>query len=516
MSDEKEMVIIDSTQPPPPPLSPPSPLLRFPLHSLISSRQQNHGLKFSDHGSYGSYCSRRIRRLRSSLLLTNRPAGGGRRSKKYEGRPVTADVMRGEGGRVDHLDLVAMEAERAWANAMSCKASSGGRGGGGGGEEDKGGRRRRVSRLGKAAKHAARLEGLCGFGADERTRVEAAAYAAWMRGARGLEVEEWEKAAKDFGVAQALLKGLAETAGAEERRALEERAEGCVPSIRYCKYNMGGGSEAVGLDDRADLLRLLDGPGAAGLREKLEGLLDEGRKREARDGDGKTDVVFRGREVAVADAGVRVKLLKAGDLQKELTAALGGDDEELVEKCYVKALTAYDDALDFVGRAQAKDGSKASKSAGTDFPSLSRYLKYMKLRCMMGRGESMVRALAGSHGSPHELVHVYESLLQNAKQVQDLGGGEPGDEFGREAEAQVLRLRTLRCRQLGLVYESMGEYGKAVAVLGLAQDLATETGERYEALGGDEEVLVEMAELEGAVTGDKSRAQARAYLKETG
>ena len=82
-------------------------------------------------------------------------------------------------------------------------------------------------------------------------------------------------------------------------------------------------------------------------------------------------------------------------------------------------------------------------------------------------------------------MHVYDSLLQSAKLVLDVGGGQAEDDFILLAEANVLRFRALRCYKLGLTYENLGEFKNAIGVLGLAQNLATETAEQFQTLDSD-------------------------------
>jgi hypothetical protein len=85
---------------------------------------------------------------------------------------------------------------------------------------------------------------------------------------------------------------------------------------------------------------------------------------------------------------------------------------------------------------------------------LRHYAKFLKLKCSCDRGEQVVSHLQShSSTSPSEFVHIYDSLLQNAKEIVTVGGGDPDDDFSLSASALVLRVRANRCRYLGMFYE---------------------------------------------------------------
>ena len=200
------------------------------------------------------------------------------------------------------------------------------------------------------------------------------------------------------------------------------------------------------------------GAGSSLLQSKLQTLLDEGRKKQAESSTNSNSINFRASVIKVSDSNLKVKLLKASDLHKEFEATLEQDKSEAIDNYYVQTLSAYDDVLDAASRA-LNDG----KSSVQDMNSLLSYLKYKKLKCMMQRGEKMVKELEENEATlPHELVHIYDSLLQSAKLVRDVGGGQTDDNFILLAEANVLRFRALRCYKLGLTYENLGEFKNAI------------------------------------------------------
>jgi len=127
---------------------------------LILDHQRQHGLRRSDYNSYRQFCTRRIRRIRTSLGFLN-----GRH--RFVQKAVTVDKVTD----VRHLHIPLIEAERAWAYAMHDKQAA---------PEEPRKRHHAIRRLRKATTHAkafAELVTECRR-CDARTELEATAYVA--------------------------------------------------------------------------------------------------------------------------------------------------------------------------------------------------------------------------------------------------------------------------------------------------------------------------------------------------
>lgn len=79
---------------------------------MIKDCQQQHGLRHGDYQRYRGYCSRRVRRLRKTLKMTQ----GDKRHYKRRDVTTTQLTAKTSDERLIHIPL--MMSERAWAYAM--------------------------------------------------------------------------------------------------------------------------------------------------------------------------------------------------------------------------------------------------------------------------------------------------------------------------------------------------------------------------------------------------------------
>jgi hypothetical protein len=130
-----------------------------------------------------------------------------------------------------------------------------------------------------------------------------------------------------------------------------------------------------------------------------------------------------------------------------------------------------------------------------------------------------------------EVTHLYDALVQDARAVASLpGGGSPDDfdgdvaasravedEFLLEANANVLRLRSLRCYYLARMHASplVRKYAEASSLLDQAESLAREAIEEIGACegmeGGPRHLEILESALEG-MRGERCRVLAVSYL----
>ncbi len=187
-----------------------------PIHSLLSQCRYRHGLRHEDFEGYRRYCTRRLRRLRSSQDIRFMLSKG---KQWMKGKMVeAADVMSSS-----HLLIPLLMAERAWAHAMCMKKMTT--------KESWNTRLRHhvQRRLCKAVKWAKQLEDLCSVTCDERTALEATAYASWMKGDRELDRECWEVAFTELTTASRIYNELATVGSLADQDIFLERAEEIRP-----------------------------------------------------------------------------------------------------------------------------------------------------------------------------------------------------------------------------------------------------------------------------------------------
>lgn len=277
------------------------------------------------------------------------------------------------------------------------------------------------------------------------------------------------------------------------------------------------------------------------LQSKLHSLKAETLQNQATSGSSMSQIVFRENTISVETKELRMALLKIQDLKGDWEKDNKNNNSNSSDAKFMELLNGYDDAISLTNQelkqlATLKSGP-AVNAKKFQLMNIVGYCKYQKLKLVMGRNEDMANGIIrrnkkkGGMTLKHfeEVAHLYDALLQDARAVASLpGGGSPEDfdgsvtssaedEFLLEANANILRLRALRCYYLAKMHASphVNKYTEAVALLDQAESLAQEATEEIGACdqmeGGDE--LLET--LEGALEemrGEKCRMVAVSYL----
>jgi len=242
------------------------PELTLEILDIIKTAQSQHGLRHGDYARYRQYCSRRLHRLRKSVGFTH---GKGR----YAKRPLEPSSVRD----MRHLMLPLFCAERAWAYAMQLKRENT--------EQEPRPHYHLLARLAKATAWAEKLAALCAERTDQRTELEAKAYAAFMHGNLTLEREDWGPALGSFKSCATICTELSRVSMAEQVHLYRQMVAEVEPSVRFCAYNLRrlGGDEAAAEMDGADVEGLAGAEGTSDiLRSKLEQVLAETRAKQVR------------------------------------------------------------------------------------------------------------------------------------------------------------------------------------------------------------------------------------------
>ena len=443
-------------------------------------------------------------------------------------------------------------AERAWSQSMAIKEEER-NGVTGDGKKKSASRLRsdRIKRMKKAVHFAKILEELtvCTKGmpveeggeetaadmpVDEHTRMEAKAYASWMKGNLAMEQENWKVAADEFQAAFTLCERIASnstgTDGSDENKIQQlelqdfftVRANNVIaPLLRYCRYELQEKGVETGI------------------------AMDISNKSPIASG---STIEFRENSIAIESKDLKMALLKVSDLEKEWkeettknNASNSGDDAR-----FMALLNGYDDVISLTNHESKQLANmKAGPAVNTkkfQFVNIMSYAKYQKLKLVMKRNEDMVNGILKRKSKKkevelkhmEEVTHLYDALLQDARAIALLPGGgsiddfagdasspEVEDEFLLEAKANILRLRSLRCYYLARMHASplVGEYSKAVALLDQAELLAHEALEEIGACDQMEhrdEILERLEKVVEEMKGDKCRVFAMSYLSKTG
>lgn len=405
---------------------------------------------------------------------------------------------------------------------------------------------------------------------DKHTQMEAKAYASWMRGNLALEQGHWQTACNEYQTALTLCESLASDGGGSDdakndMRQLElhdfftARAKNVIaPLLRYCHYELQ--EKGMSPTEKISFLRSTSSSVGADatplndpLQSKLHSLKAQTLQSQATSGDSMAQIVFRENGIAVETKELRMALLKIQDLRsdwedgnnnKENNSAAGGGGGGSDAK-FMALLSGYDDAISLTNQElkqlSALKSGPAVNAKRFQLVNIMGYCKYQKLKLVMGRNEELADGIIQHNKQKgmtlkhfEEVAHLYDALLQDARAVASLpGGGSPDDfdgninddaavvedEFLLEANANILRLRSLRCYYLARMHASplVRKYPEALALLDQAESLAQEASEEIGAcdkMEGGDEMLEKLESLLEEMRGEKCRLLAVSYLGE--
>ncbi|XP_045772074.1 signal recognition particle subunit SRP68 [Maniola jurtina] len=436
-----------------------SSLLSLEIFRVIKDAQQQHGLRHGDYQRYRGYCSRRLRRLRKVLKI---PQGDRRH---YRRRDITATHLTGSNSESRLLCVPLLQAERAWAHAMQLRQEA---------NTEPRKKFHLVSRLRKACGHAQMLLQLCeqSGACDARTQLEAGAYAAWLGGALLLELQQWRPAAESLTRAQLVLEKLSAALPEDERLVYKQKVDELKPSLRYCAYNIGDESAA------GDLVAMR----GQGLIENLDTLMAQAK--ESRSGV-MHEVEWRGRRVTVRPEKVRLFLIALQDLAKSVAGAPTVQAKiDILENILMDckdAITAIKEEIK--NDPKLKTASENQQMSSINY--LLSYLMYLRLVRTIERNNLLVQQaeearknnvqIDGKKVRPQDLTRLYEIILQNYAELQQLPGFENDTAYQKEIETELKAYRAFRCYYIAQVLTGLRRFREALAMLERCSTYTTES-----------------------------------------
>uniref|UniRef100_A0A2M3ZHL6 Signal recognition particle subunit SRP68 n=1 Tax=Anopheles braziliensis TaxID=58242 RepID=A0A2M3ZHL6_9DIPT len=505
-SEEEEVMEVDET-------SAEVKVFTVEILRVIKDLQLQHGLRHGDYQRYRGYCSRRVKRLRKTLNL---PQGDRRHYKK---RDVTVANLEKANSDDRFLHIPLMLAERAWSYAMQLRQES---------NTELRKRFHLIQKLRKACGYALQLQSLCASNCcDARTKLEAEAYSAWMHGSLHFELSLWKSAAENLKKAQVIYENLAQAMPEEEQPVYRAKVEELKPSLRYCAYNVGENASVN------DLLEMRTGQ-AAGLLGNLSNLVAQ-TKAESMDAFQQTE--WRGRSVTVRPEKVRLFLLSIQELDKSIEKAKDVPAKiELLETVLIDckdSIAAIKDEIkqDPKLRASATDGTTGL--IGIQY--LLAYMSYTRLKLTLernlflvaqakqtlddpnvaGKSSAPATAAVGKKSKPQDLSRLYEIILQNVTEMQQLAGMESDAGYQAEMETLSLSFRAFRCYYIALTLVAMKRWREAVAMYERSRKYAADAI-AAKASCSDFNLQPELQQLVATIEGCKFSAHAYSVLEDDG
>ncbi|KAG9508790.1 Eukaryotic translation initiation factor 5B, partial [Fragariocoptes setiger] len=215
-------------------------MVHLAVLEAIKDVQSQHGLKYDNYQRYRSYCSRRLHRLRKSLnSYQGIPSSAkarhlrGRKLVEITNQMVVELYVKNKDMGERMLIIPLILAERSWAYAMQLKQEVG---------EHSRKKFHSLKRLKKAVQHGNRFEALCcdqPTVCDQRTKLEAQAYASYLRGLLAFEVQNYAIASQEYLRSMSIYFKLCLSIKEEDILLhYRQRIEEIKASMRYTMFNL--------------------------------------------------------------------------------------------------------------------------------------------------------------------------------------------------------------------------------------------------------------------------------------
>jgi signal recognition particle subunit SRP68 len=298
---------------------------------------------------------------------------------------------------------------------------------------------------------------------DARSKLEAEAYNSWIHGGLYFELSQWKEAAENLKKAQVVYENLLQALPEEEQGIYKAKIDELSPSLRYCAYNIGEGA------NMNDLLEIR----GQGLLDNLGALVAQ-TKTEQTDAFQATE--WRGRKVTVRPQKVRLFLLSIQDLDKSVEKTKEHQAKiDLIENALLDckdAISALKDEIkqDPKLRVPTADG----QVSGVQF--LLSYLSYIRLKmtlqrnlCLVGQSkQNMEESGEKSEGvkkvRPQDISRLYEIIVQNVSELQQLSGLENDKEYQKEMETLSQAFKSFRCYYIAVTLVNLKRWKEAVSM----------------------------------------------------
>ncbi|OUC41779.1 hypothetical protein D917_03162 [Trichinella nativa] len=337
---------------------------------IIKEAQQQHGLRHGDYLRYRQYCSRKLQRVRKSMNVTciHKP-------RTFQYRKFSAENLTD----AKYITIPLFEAERCWAYGMQLKQEA---------TTDNRKRFQMLRKLRRAVYHGVLLETLSKNASviDAATKLEAQAYKAWLQGCYEFEQKNWTKANEFFTTSK------------------KKRDSTALADLMQMRMK---------ISDEAESLML----------SELDNLLTECRQKQSISTE--TEIVWCNHRVDFAKP-VRVCTFcnSLRDFQRQVEETNDYDGKLAL---YERLLSDCRDAIQSVREEakgenfklkRAQDGEKQEVFSNANL--LYLYLTYVRLTKSTDRYNMMIEAMQKKGAKSQDLIRLYDSILQNFAELQQL------------------------------------------------------------------------------------------------
>eukprot|EP01117_Protostelium_nocturnum_P001970 TRINITY_DN12623_c0_g1_i1.p1 TRINITY_DN12623_c0_g1~~TRINITY_DN12623_c0_g1_i1.p1 ORF type:complete len:567 (-),score=200.59 TRINITY_DN12623_c0_g1_i1:80-1780(-) len=425
----------------------PSTKLSLEISKEAKISQNQHGLRTNNFNRYREYTTRRAKRIRKALKFTHQK----KPKESFQKKTIDPSIVTDE----RFLLLVLVKSESSWAYAMELK-----------GESDNSRTKIHMhKKMSRAVKYSSLLVDLCKAKADERTTLEAQAYASWMAGHFMQQREDWKGSLSQFQTSKMIYEQLSKVVDNETSAICKEKVEEITTSIEISEYRLKGAGFTPTNDSNSEEIQ-----------SKLSIVADAMKKQT----DNSKGVTWKGKLIPIKNEKILSALLTAQETSFELDKAL---DLDAKIPLYDKLFDSYN-AIQDVIRDQSKKSNnnnedstkgrkKYSKSDSLDLPvELKSYIQYVRLERTIQRNlllaENLEKQISEETNTgrkrtkPEDLIRIFETLIQNYTELNELSTEE---EETKKNVVNVLSFKAFRCYYLALSYSTIGEWAKARVLL---------------------------------------------------
>lgn len=186
------------------------------------------------------------------------------------------------------------------------------------------------------------------------------------------------------------------------------------------------------------------------------------------------EVEWRGRRVAVRPEKVRLFLIALQDLDRSVAAAPALEAKiDVLENILMDCKDAISAVKEEVKTDPKLKAAAETPTSGTQY--LLSYLTYLRLARTVDRNNLLVQQaeaarktnaqIDGRKVRPQDLTRLYEIILQNFTELQQLPGFESDEAYQREIETQMKAYRAFRCYYIAQVLTGLRRFREALAML---------------------------------------------------
>ena len=479
----------------------PQPRPRFTLHilSTIKDAQNTNGLRMAaNYRRYRQYCSRRLRRLRKckQMRFMYAPKSG----RGFTKKEITPDIVQD----VRYLQVLLMSAERAWSYSRELKA-----------EYETYDQPRKYfhmkRRLAKASQWANKLQALCVECGDDRTALEAQAYASWMKATLLLEMSNWESSLVHYGVARKIYDQFSRVGTMEQQELFQERVAEIDPSMGYCKFNVGLSNEggAAAMSEQEQHQALQDMSSVSDLQTKINVVLSQTRRDQATTTD---SITWLETVVPLRSEAMRKAVIKIQDyLFNFESIASSTTNQQQRDDAFLKVQGSFDDASSTLRKELKKaklKGEQKTELLCKEVGLMGNWVRFHKLRNIMARAQERAtlmnearnrtaeaKMIVDSNEGQEEakktketkkeaikhntaatdMVKLYDTLMQYASEALELEGVKESREDSRELAAMYSEYRAMRCSFMAESQECILKLSEACVLYKHTMQIAEES-----------------------------------------